>query len=38
MSAPADTRRKVRTSAILLGCFAFAVYIGFIVWSVTRPR
>jgi hypothetical protein len=38
MTTPADSRRKVRNSAIGLGCFAFAVYIGFIIWSVTRPR
>jgi hypothetical protein len=36
MNAPVDNRRKVRSSAILLGCFAVAVYLGFIVWSVTR--
>ncbi len=36
MSQPADNRSKVRSSAIMLGCFAVAVYLGFIVWSVTQ--
>ncbi len=36
MNQPADNRSKVRSSAILLGCFALAVYLGFIVWSVTQ--
>ena len=31
-----DNRSKVRSSAILLGCFAAVVYLGFIVWSVTQ--
>jgi hypothetical protein len=38
MTTPADSRRKVRNSAIWLGCFAFAVYLGFIIWSVAHPR
>jgi hypothetical protein len=33
---PADNRRKLRNSALLLGAFAFAVYAGFIIWSITK--
>ena len=36
MNAPADNRRKARSMAIALGCFALALYIGFIVWSVHK--
>lgn len=36
MSAPADNSRKVRNSALLLGVFAFAVYLGFICWSMLK--
>jgi hypothetical protein len=36
MSDPTDTRRRVRKSAIALGCFAIALYVGFIIWSVSK--
>lgn len=36
MSAPVDNSRKVRNSAVLLGCLAFAVYLGFIAWSLLK--
>ena len=36
MSEQTDNRRKVRNSAILLGCFVVALYVGFIVWSVHK--
>ena len=35
---PAGNRRKLRNSALLLGAFAFAVYAGFIIWSITKQR
>jgi hypothetical protein len=31
-----DSRRKARNSAIVLGCVAVALYVAFIVFSVTR--
>jgi hypothetical protein len=31
-----DNRRRVRNSALVLGCFAIALYVGFIIWSVSR--
>ena len=36
MSLPENNRRKVRNSAIVLGCFAAALYLGFIIWSVHK--
>ena len=36
MSVPVDNRRKVRSSAIVLGCFVLALYLGFIIWSVHK--
>ena len=36
MSAPVDNSRKLRNSALMLGVFAFAVYLGFIAWSVLK--
>jgi hypothetical protein len=36
MNLPVDTRRKVRNSAIVLGCFVTALYLGFIIWSVIK--
>jgi hypothetical protein len=32
----AEQRAKVRRSAIILGCIAFAFYVAFIVMSVSR--
>jgi hypothetical protein len=34
MSMPTDQRRRARKSAIVLGLFAFALYVAFIVYSV----
>lgn len=31
-----DSRRKARNSAIVLGCVAVALYVAFIVFSVTQ--
>ena len=36
MNAPVEHSRKVRNSALMLGVFAFAVYLGFIAWSVLK--
>ena len=36
MNAPVDNRRKVRNSAIVLGCFVVALYLGFIIWSISK--
>jgi hypothetical protein len=36
MNEQTDNRRKVRNAAIALGCFAVALYLGFIVWSVHK--
>ena len=36
MNAPVDNRRKARSMAIVLGCFAVALYIAFIAWSVHK--
>jgi hypothetical protein len=34
MAGTADQRRRVRKSAIVLGLFAVALYVAFIVYSV----
>jgi len=36
MNGQTDNRRKLRSSAIALGCFALALYLGFIIWSVHK--
>lgn len=36
MNAPVENRRKVRSSALMLGAFVVALYLGFIVWSITK--
>ena len=36
MNVPVDNRRKARSTAIALGCFAIALYVGFIIWSVSK--
>ena len=36
MNDQTDNRRRVRNSALALGCFAIALYVGFIIWSVSK--
>ena len=36
MDVQADNRRKARNSAIVLGCFVLAMYIGYIAWSIHK--
>jgi hypothetical protein len=31
-----DQRRRVRRSALLLGAFAIALYVGYIVYTIVR--
>ncbi|MEN9705961.1 MAG: hypothetical protein RLZZ393_1840 [Pseudomonadota bacterium] len=36
MDVQAENRRKARNSAIALGCFVLAMYVGYIVWSIHK--
>lgn len=36
MDEQANNRRKARSSAIMLGCFVIALYVGYILWSIHK--